>query len=101
MTGNGTDIQRGSGGDAFVEAAQADAREHALKVELARRVNRILIERSLAQARAARLLGLRQLHISDLARYRLNGFSVQHLMTILARLGRSPEIRIPLRGAPK
>jgi predicted XRE-type DNA-binding protein len=89
MTGKGTEIQRGSG-DALVEAAQADAREHALKVELARRINRILVERSLAQPRAARLLGLRQLHVSDLVRYRLNGFSVEHLMTILARLGRSP-----------
>jgi predicted XRE-type DNA-binding protein len=89
MTGKGTEIQRGSG-DALVEAAQADAREHALKVELARRINRILVERSLAQPRAARLLGLRQLHLADLVRYRLNAFSVNHLMTILVRLGRSP-----------
>lgn len=86
MTGKGTDIRRGSG-DGLVEAAQADAREHALKVELAKRVNRILIERSLAQPRAARLLGLRQLHLADLMRYRLNGFSVEYLMRLLARLG--------------
>ncbi|HSA88565.1 MAG TPA: XRE family transcriptional regulator [Burkholderiales bacterium] len=88
MTGKGTDIQGGSG-EALVEVAQADARENALKVEIARRINRILIERSLAQARAARMLGLRQLHVSDLQRYRLGGFSVEHLMTLLGRLGRS------------
>ena len=100
MTGERTDIQRGSG-DGLVEAAGADAREHALKVELATRVNRILVERSLAQPRAARLLGLRQPHLSDLMRYRLNGFSVEHLMSMLARLGKDGEIRIPLRRAAK
>jgi predicted XRE-type DNA-binding protein len=89
----GTDLQRG-GGDAGVEAAQADARERALKMELATKVNRILIERHLAQPRAARLLGLRPLHVCDLQRYRLNGFSVEHLIGMLVRLGRAPEIRI-------
>jgi predicted XRE-type DNA-binding protein len=79
-------MQRG-GGDALVDAAQADARERALKMELATRVNRILVERSLAQPRAARLLGLRQTHVSDLLRYRLSAFSVEHLMRMLARLG--------------
>jgi predicted XRE-type DNA-binding protein len=89
----GTDLQRG-GGDAHVEAAQADARERALKMELATKVNRILIERHLAQPRAARLLGLRPLHVSDLLRYRLNGFSVEHLIGMLVKLGKAPEIRI-------
>jgi predicted XRE-type DNA-binding protein len=91
----GTDLQRGSG-DAHLEAAQADARERALKMELATKVNRILIERHLAQARAARLLGLRPLHVCDLVRYRLNAFSVEHLKGMLAKLGRGAEIRIPL-----
>lgn len=100
MIGKGTDIQR-SIGDAFVEAGHADAREHALKVELATKVNRILAERALAQPRAARLLGIRQPHVSDLARYRLHSFSIEHLMAMLARLGKGGEIRIPLRGAPK
>ena len=100
MTGKATDIQRGIS-DPFVEAGQADARERALKVELATKVNRILAERALAQPRAARLLGIRQLHVSDLARYRLHSFSVEHLMGMLARLGKSGEIRIPLRAAPK
>jgi predicted XRE-type DNA-binding protein len=95
-----TDVQRGIS-DPFVEAGHADARERALKVALATRVNRILAERALAQPRAARLLGIRQLHVSDLARYRLHSFSVEHLMGMLARLGKGGEIRIPLRGAPK
>jgi predicted XRE-type DNA-binding protein len=100
MTGNRTEIQRGNGND-LLEHAHADARERALKVELATKVNRILAERELAQPRAARLLGIRQLHVSDLARYRLHSFSVEHLMGMLARLGKGGELRIPLRGAPK
>ena len=89
----GTSLQRG-GGDPLAEAAQADARERALKMELATKVNRILIERHLARPRAARLLGLRPLHVSDLVRYRLNGFSVEHLIGMLVKLGKAPEIRI-------
>ncbi|HEU4352918.1 MAG TPA: XRE family transcriptional regulator [Burkholderiales bacterium] len=95
-----TDLQRGTR-DPLIEAAHADARERALKVELATKVNRILAERALAQPRAARLLGIRQLHVSDLARYRLHSFSVEHLMGMLTRLGKGGELRIPLRGAPK
>jgi predicted XRE-type DNA-binding protein len=100
MTGKGTDIHQHRGSDAFVEAAHADARERALKVELATKVNRILAERALAQPRAARLLGLRQPHVSDLVCYRLNGFTVEHLMGMLARLGDGAD-RISLRSAPK
>jgi predicted XRE-type DNA-binding protein len=100
MTAKAIDTQRGIS-DPYVEAGQADARERALKVELATKVNRLLAERALAQPRAARLLGIRQPHVSDLARYRLHSFSVEHLMGMLARLGKSGEIRISLRGAPK
>ena len=60
-------------------------------------VNRILEERGLAQERAAKLLGMRQPHVSDLVRYRLNRFSVERLMDFLTRLGRDVEIRIAPR----
>ncbi len=60
-------------------------------------VNRILAERALAQDRVARLLGIRQPHVSDLVRYRLDRFSVERLMEFLTRLGRDVEIRISPR----
>jgi predicted XRE-type DNA-binding protein len=60
-------------------------------------VNRILAERALPQDRVARLLGIRQPHVSDLVRYRLNRFSVERLMDFLARLGKDVEIRIAPR----
>jgi predicted XRE-type DNA-binding protein len=91
-----TEIDAGTG-SVFAGLGYADARERSLKVELAMEVNRILAERGLVQARVARLLGIRQPHVSDLVRYRLNRFSVERLMDFLARLGRDVEIRIAPR----
>jgi predicted XRE-type DNA-binding protein len=74
-----TEVEAGTG-NVFADLGYADARERTLKVELAIEVNRILGERALAQAETAKLLGLRQPHVSDLARYRLNRFSVERLL---------------------
>lgn len=90
------EVEAGSG-DVFADLGYADARERGLKVELAMEVNRILEKRGLAQERAAKLLGMRQPHVSDLVRYRLNRFSVERLMDFLTRLGRDVEIRIAPR----
>jgi predicted XRE-type DNA-binding protein len=91
-----TEVEAGSG-NVFADLGYADARERSLKVELAMEVNRILGERGFAQGRAAKLLGIRQPHVSDLVRYRLNRFSVERLMDFLTRLGRDVEIRIAPR----
>lgn len=87
------DVEAGSG-NVFADLGYPDAKERSLKVELAIEVNRILEERGLGQERVARLLGLRQPHVSDLVRYRLNRFSVERLMDFLTRLDREVEIRI-------
>ena len=87
------DVQGGSG-NVFADLGYADARERSLKVRLAMEVNGILSERELAQDRTAVLLGIRQPHVSDLVRYRLNRFSVERLMEFLTRLGKDVEIRI-------
>lgn len=86
-------------GNVFSDLGYADAKERTLKVELAMEVNRILAQRALGQERAAKLLGLRQPHVSDLVRYRLNRFSVERLMEFLTRLGKEVEIRIATRPA--
>jgi predicted XRE-type DNA-binding protein len=90
------EVQAGTG-NVFADLGYTDAGERTLKVELAMQVNRILEERGLAQERAARLLGIRQPHVSDLVRYRLNRFSVERLMDFLTRLGKDVEIRIVAR----
>jgi predicted XRE-type DNA-binding protein len=91
-------IDTGSG-NVFVDLGYANAKERTLKVELAMEVNRLLRERGLLQAAAAKVLGIRQPHVSDLVRYRLERFSVERLMAFIAGLGRDVEIRIrPRRG---
>jgi predicted XRE-type DNA-binding protein len=86
-------------GDVFTDLGYADAKERRLKVRLALEVNQILEKRGLPQAQAAKLLGLRQPHVSDLVRYRLNRFSVERLMEFLTLLGKDVEIRITQRPA--
>ena len=86
-------------GNVFADLGYADAKERTLKVELALEVNRALEQRKLTQARAAQLLGIAQPHVSDLARYRLNRFSVERLMQFLTQLGKDVEIRIAKRPA--
>lgn len=90
---------QGGNGNVFADLGYPDAKERKLKVELAVEVNRILAERGLAQDRTARLLGIRQPHVSDLMRYRLNRFSAERLMEFLTRLGKDVEIRIAPRRA--
>jgi predicted XRE-type DNA-binding protein len=92
------EVQTGSG-NVFADLGYPDAKERRLKVELALEVNRILEERSLAQDRSAKLLGILQPHVSDLVRYRLNRFSVERLLEFLTRLGKDVEIRIAPRRA--
>ena len=90
------EVDAGSG-NVFADLGYPDARERSLKVQLAMEVNRILHERQVGQERAAALLGIRQPHVSDLVRYRLNRFSVERLMDFLTRLGREVQIRIAPR----
>lgn len=90
------EVETGTG-NVFADLGYPDAGERTLKVELALEVNRVLQERKLTQAKAAELLGIMQPHVSDLARYRLNRFSVERLIQFLTRLGKDVEIRIGTR----
>jgi len=85
-------------GNVFADLGYADARDRTLKVQLAIEVNRGLTERALVRELAAKLLGLRQPHVSELVRYRLNRFSVERLLDLLTRLGRDVQIRIAPRS---
>ena len=90
------EVEAGSG-NVFADLGYPDARERRLKVELAVQVNRALLQRGLRQAEAAKRLAILQPHVSDLARYRLNRFSVERLLEFLAALGKDVEIRIQER----
>lgn len=87
-----------SSGNVFADLGLPDAVELDTKVRLAVAINQRIGARHLSQVAAARALGVNQPKISALKNYRLDGFSVERLLTFLTALGSDIEIRI---RAPK
>lgn len=86
-------IIRGSS-NVFADLGYPDAEERQTKLRLAHAINGIVAGRGLTQAGAAKLLGLNQPKVSALTNYKLAGFSVERLMTLLTALDRDVEIVI-------
>ncbi len=86
-------ITRGSG-NVFADLGYADAEERQTKLRLAHAINTEIARRRLTQAGAADKLGVNQPKVSALSRDRLQGFSVERLMTFLTALGQDVEITI-------
>lgn len=91
--GNARAITRGSG-NVFADLGFADAEERQTKLRLAYALNTIMDAQRLTQAAAAARLGLNQPKVSALRNYKLEGFSVERLMTLLNALDRDVEIVI-------
>jgi predicted XRE-type DNA-binding protein len=85
-----------SSGNVFADLGLPDAAELDTKVRLAVAINRLLESRRLTQAAAATALSINQPKISALKHYKLEGFSVERLMTFLTALGSDIEIRVHL-----
>jgi predicted XRE-type DNA-binding protein len=81
-------------GDVFVDLGFADASERKLRVQLAMRVNGLIAQRRLTQAKTAALLGISQPHVSELKHYKLSRFSSERLLRFLTLLDRDVEIVI-------
>ena len=81
-------------GDVFVDLGFADAGERKLRVQLAMRVNELIKEHHLTQAKAAALFGIPQPHVSELKHYKLSRFSSERLMHFITLLDRDVEIVI-------
>lgn len=88
-----TMVDAGSG-DVLVDLGFPDADERRLRVQLAMRLNELIADRGLTQARAAKLLGIPQPHISELKHYKLSRFSSERLLHFLTLLDRDVEIII-------
>lgn len=86
-------VEAGSG-DVFTDLGFRDAGERKLRVQLAMRINELLQERKLTQAKAAALFGIPQPHISDLKHYKLARFSSERLMHFITLLDKDIEIII-------
>jgi predicted XRE-type DNA-binding protein len=78
----------------FADLGYADAEERQTKLRLANAINGVIARRRLTQAVAAEKFGVNQPKVSALARYKLDGFSVERLMTFLTALDQDVEIVI-------
>ena len=78
-----------SSGNVFEDVGFPDDEAEHLRVraDLLIQIQQALKTRRLKQAEAARLLGLTQPRVSDLVRVRIDLFSVDSLIDMLARLG--------------
>jgi predicted XRE-type DNA-binding protein len=92
------DIVRGSG-NVFADLGLPDAEERQTKLRLAYALNMVIDAQRLTQEAAAVRLGLNQPKVSALRNYKLEGFSVERLMTLLNALDR--DIEIVIRKKPK
>ena len=87
------EITRG-GKNVFGDLGYPDAAERQAKLRLAYALNQVLEEQDLTQTAAAQLLGLTQPKVSALRHYKLAGFSVERLMTLLTVLDQDVDIVI-------
>lgn len=91
-------IVRGTG-NVFADLGYPDAEERQTKLRLALALNGVIDERKLSQAEAAAKLGVNQPKVSAVRNYKLEGFSVERLMTLLTALDR--DIEIVIRKKPR
>lgn len=82
----------------FADLGFPDAKERQTKLRLAHAINGVIARRRLTQVAAAEKLGVNQ-PISALANYKLDGFSVERLITYLIALDQDVEIII--RNKPR
>ena len=92
---NSVEIENSSG-NVFADLGCEDAAEMSLKAGLAVQIVRAIRARGLTQQQAAELVGLKQPDLSNIARARLDGISVERLLSVLNRLGHRVEVRVDL-----
>lgn len=83
----------------FADLGYPDAAERQAKLRLAYALNQVLDQREVTQTAAGRLLGLSQPKVSALRNYKLSGFSVERLMTLLNALDQ--DVEIVIRNKPR
>jgi predicted XRE-type DNA-binding protein len=102
MTTPGTErtqtVHRGTR-NLFADLGFPDAAERQAKLRLAYALNQVLEARKLSQVDAAKLLGVTQPKASALRRYKLAGFCVERLMTLLTTLDQ--DVDIVIRRKPR
>jgi predicted XRE-type DNA-binding protein len=89
-----------SSGNVFADLGLPNPEQEMMKARLTLQIYRIIRERGLTQAQAAKVLGIKQPHVSLLMRNRSGSFSAGRLMEFLTALGQDVEITVrPARKA--
>jgi predicted XRE-type DNA-binding protein len=90
-----TERIRRSSGNVFKDLGfpAKEAAHLLIRSDLMIQLTKILKKRRLTQVRAARLLGVSQPRVSDIVRGRIDLFSIDSLVEMLARLGVSVTLR--------
>jgi predicted XRE-type DNA-binding protein len=91
---------RGSG-NVFADLGLPNPEQELLKARLTLQIYKIGRERGLTQAKAGKILGIKQPHVSALMRNRAGNFSVGRLMEFLIALGQDVEITVTPTHKPQ
>ena len=78
-------VQRGSE-NVFADVDVQDPADAQAKADIALALGRIIEDRGLTPTAAAALLGVTELDVSDILRGRLGGFSLERLVSLIARI---------------
>ena len=83
-----------SGGNVFADLGLPNPEQELMKARLTLQIYRIIRARGLTQTEAAKVLGLKQPHVSLLMRNRSGSFSTGRLMEFLTALGQDVQITV-------
>jgi predicted XRE-type DNA-binding protein len=83
-----------SSGNVFADLGLPHPEQELVKARLTLQINRVIKDRDLTQAKAGKILGIAQPHVSNLMRGRAGAFSAERLMAFLTALGHDVEIRL-------
>ena len=83
-----------SSGNVFADLGLPNPEQELMKAELTLQIYRIIKARDLTQGEAAKILGVKQPHVSLLMRNRAGSFSVGKLMEFLTALGHDVEVSV-------
>ena len=90
-----------SSGNVFKDLGfeRGEAENLRLRSKLMRELEKLIRDSGLTQSEAAELLGIQQSRVSDLVRGKIDRFSIDTLVKLLAKAGRDVEIRVKRRAA--
>jgi predicted XRE-type DNA-binding protein len=81
-------------GNIFADLGLPNAEEHQLKAALVVQLHRLIKERKLTQAVAAKRVGVKQPDLSNILRGHFRGYSVERLMRMLTAFDQDVEIAL-------